>query len=49
MQRLVAYSSDRERAKRMSQHGAPMTPDEPIHRALGLSDDEAAGVERIIG
>jgi phosphoribosylformylglycinamidine synthase subunit PurL len=33
----------------MSQHGAPMTPDEPIHRALGLSDDEAAAVERILG
>ena len=26
-----------------------MTDHEPIHRALGLSDDEAAAVERILG
>ena len=26
-----------------------MTADEPIHRALGLTDDEAAAIERILG
>ena len=41
--------SNREGAKRVSRHGVPMTNDEPIHRALGLSDDEAAAVERILG
>jgi phosphoribosylformylglycinamidine synthase subunit PurL len=33
----------------VSRHGDPMTNDETIHRALGLSDDEAATIERILG
>ena len=40
----VAYSSDREQARRASQHDVPMTTGEPIHGALGLTDDEAAAV-----
>ncbi len=46
---LVAYSCDRERAKRANRTGVPVSGGEPIHRALGLSDDEAAAVQRILG
>jgi phosphoribosylformylglycinamidine synthase subunit PurL len=41
--------SDHERAERASRRGMPMTDGEPVHRALGLSDDDAVAVERILG
>src|SRR5690606_17556765 len=30
-------------------YARPVTADEPIHRALGLTDDEASSIERILG